>query len=70
MARSHTHNWQCSDVPAMFFCKCGAERYFDRETQTYKIMECKKCYGKGYFFPNKNTDEVVMCDCSTMEATK
>ena len=29
-------------------------------------MECRRCYGKGYFFPDKNTDEVVMCDCLTI----
>jgi len=26
----------------VFFCDCGAERYFDRETQTYKTMEATK----------------------------
>jgi len=32
----HTHKWESSDIPAVTLCKCGAERYFDRLTQTYQ----------------------------------
>jgi hypothetical protein len=39
---SHTHYWHCSDVPAVFNCECGAESYFDRETQTYTTVEAGK----------------------------
>jgi hypothetical protein len=35
----HNHNWNCSDVPGIFFCDCGAERYFDRDSQQYTVME-------------------------------
>ena len=38
----HTHYWQCSDVPAVFNCECGAESYFNRETQTYTTVEAEK----------------------------
>jgi len=32
----HDHNWLCSEVPGIFECECGAEKYYDRSTKTFK----------------------------------
>ena len=36
---NHNHKWVSLDIPGVTFCKCGAERYFDRVSQTYEIEE-------------------------------
>lgn len=36
---SHDHKWDCSDVPGIFTCSCGSERYFNRLTQTYYVTD-------------------------------
>jgi len=34
----HTHNFTATDIPAVCLCKCGVERYYARELQTYIIV--------------------------------
>ena len=31
----HAHKWKCSDIPAVFYCKCGSERFYNRDKQEY-----------------------------------
>jgi hypothetical protein len=31
----HTHNFKATDIPGVCLCKCGVERYYARELQTY-----------------------------------
>ena len=33
----HAHKWKCSDIPAVFYCKCGSERFYNRDKQEYII---------------------------------
>jgi hypothetical protein len=31
----HTHNFKATDIPGVCLCRCGVERYYARELQTY-----------------------------------
>jgi len=34
----HTHNFKATDIPGVSLCKCGVERYYARELQTYVLV--------------------------------
>ena len=35
----HDHNFKATDIPGVCLCKCGVERYYARELQTYITVE-------------------------------
>jgi hypothetical protein len=34
----HDHNFKATDIPGVCLCKCGVERYYARELQTYVLV--------------------------------
>jgi hypothetical protein len=34
----HDHNFTATDIPGVSLCKCGVERYYARELQTYVLV--------------------------------
>lgn len=37
--KTHTHYWECMDIPGFFFCECGADRHYLGEEKGYCIHE-------------------------------
>ena len=35
---THKHKWECSDIPAIYFCDCGIEAYWDRNKQEFYTL--------------------------------
>lgn len=36
---SHSHYWDCMDIPGYFICICGATRHYNAKTGEYCIHE-------------------------------
>jgi hypothetical protein len=36
---NHEHNFIASDIPGIFLCDCGTERYYMKELKEYHTQE-------------------------------
>lgn len=35
---AHNHQWECSDVPGLFYCDCGAQAVHNRDTGDKEVI--------------------------------